>query len=61
MCKNSKVHKLYRIMSVWVAIGLYGFYSAMLFSFSAKLFYENHIALTHSCRIYLVVGHVGLH
>jgi len=48
-------------MSVWVAIGLYGFYSAMLFSFSAKLFYENHIALTHSCRIYLVVGHVGLH
>lgn len=48
-------------MSVWLGTGLYGFYSATLFSFSAKLVYANHIALTHSRRIYLVVGHVGLH
>lgn len=41
--------------------GQCGFYFAMLFSFNAKLFYENHIVPTHSCRIYLVGGHVGLH
>lgn len=34
-------------------------YFAMLFSFNAKLFYENHIVLS-SCNINLVVDHVGL-
>jgi hypothetical protein len=35
-------------------------YFAMLFSFNAKLFHENHIVLSHECSIYLLLSHVGL-
>lgn len=49
------------MMSIWEGDGQCGFNFAVLFGFNTKSFYGNHTVLSRSCRIYLVVGRVGLH